>query len=204
MQLQIAVDTGTAADALTLSDAIDIFEVGTPLLMLEGCHVIRALKERHPTLCVLADAKIMDGGALEARYLCEAGADIVTVLAVSDNATLGDVIECAHSYGRKVMVDLMNIEDIPARSQELVAMGADYIAVHTAFDVQAQGRTPLGDLRELVSAISPDKAAVAGGVKQSSIADYVALKPAIVIAGAALYGAPDVREAVIAMKGALA
>ena len=208
MRLQIAMDDGNTAHLLEVAeqirDVIDIFEVVTPVIMLEGCHAVRAIKDAYPDMCVLADSKIMDGGALECRYLCEAGADIVTVLAVSDNATISEVIECAHAFGREVLVDLMSVEDIPARSRELVGLGADYVAVHTAFDVQKLERTPLGDLRELVSAIDPSRAAVAGGVKLATVADYVALGPGIVIAGAALYGAPDIRKAVIDMKGALA
>lgn len=207
MRLQIAMDAGNTADLLAVADqihdVIDIFEVGTPVIMLDGSHAVRAIKDAYPDMCVLADAKIMDGGALECRYLVEAGADIVTVLAVSDNATISDVIGVAHEAGREVMVDLMNVADIPARSRELVALGADYIAVHTAFDVQAQGRTPLGDFTELVGAIEPARAAVAGGVKQATVASYVALDPGIVIAGAALYNAPDIRQAVIDMKGEL-
>ena len=171
--------------------------------MLDGCHAVKAVKDAYPHMCVLADSKIMDGGALECLYLCRAGADIVTVLAVSDNATIKEVVETAHAYGREVLVDLMNVEDIPARSRELIELGADYIAVHTAFDVQKLGRTPLGDLRELVGAIDPSRAVVAGGVKQATIADYAALNPGIIVAGAALYGAPSIRKAVVDMKEAL-
>ena len=207
MRLQIAMDDGDTGHLLEVAskihDVIDIFEVGTPVIMLDGCHAVKAVKDAYPRMCVLADSKIMDGGALECLYLCKAGADIVTVMAVSDNATITEVIETAHAYGRKVMVDLMNVTDIPARSRELVELGADYVAVHTAFDVQKLGRTPLGDLRELVGAINPSKAVGAGGVKQSTIADYVALRPGIIVAGAALYGAPDIRKAVIDMEEAL-
>ena len=207
MRLQIAMDDGDTGHLIEVAgrihDVIDIFEVGTPVIMLDGCHAVKAVKDAYPHMCVLADSKIMDGGALECLYLCKAGADIVTVMAVSDNATITEVIETAHAYGRKVMVDLMNVTDIPARSRELVELGADYVAVHTAFDVQKLGRTPLGDLRELVSAIDPSKAVVAGGVKQETIADYVALRPGIIVAGAALYGAPDIRKAVIDMEEAL-
>lgn len=207
MRLQIAMDDGDTGHLLEVAgrihDVIDIFEVGTPVIMLDGCHAVKAVKDAYPHMCVLADSKIMDGGALECLYLCKAGADIVTVMAVSDNATITEVIETAHAYGRKVMVDLMSVTDIPARSRELVELGADYVAVHTAFDVQKLGRTPLGDLRELVSAIDPSKAVVAGGVKQETIADYVALRPGIIVAGAALYGAPDIRKAVIDMEEAL-
>ena len=82
MRLQIAMDDGDTAHLLDVAekihDVIDIFEVGTPVIMLEGCHAVKAVKDAYPHMCVLADSKIMDGGALECLYLCRAGADIVT------------------------------------------------------------------------------------------------------------------------------
>ncbi|MCH3968591.1 MAG: orotidine 5'-phosphate decarboxylase [Atopobiaceae bacterium] len=184
-------------------DVLDIFECGTPLLMREGVHVVRAIKEAYPDLTVLADSKIMDGGAVETTDICEAGADIVTVLALADDATVQEVIDTCHQYGSLAMADLICVTDIPARARELVTMGIDLIAVHTGVDQQAQGRTPLGDLKELVGAVDPAMAAVAGGINATTVADYVALNPGVVIAGGALYGAPDLRRAVIQMKGAL-
>lgn len=207
MKLQMAMDDADLSLALRhadeVHDVVDILECGTPLLMREGVHVVTAIKERYPELCVLADSKIMDGGAVESKDICEAGADIVTVLAVSDNATIHEVIATCHQYGRKVMADLMCVEDIPGRARELVDMGVDYVAVHTGVDQQAQGRTPLKDLAELVGSIDPSKAAVAGGVKLSTIADYARLNPGIIIAGGALYNAGDVRAAAREMKEAL-
>ena len=207
MRLQLAMDVPEIDTVMEVADLahgiVDIFEVGTPVIMKYGNAPIKALKERYPEWTILADSKIMDGGSIECLDLVRAGADIVTVLAVSDNATVSEVVETAHASGREVMVDLMCVADIPARSRELVELGCDYIAVHTAFDVQRFGRTPLKDLRELVSAIDPAKAAVAGGVKQATVVDYVAEHPGIVIAGAALYGAPDVEQAAMDMKAAL-
>ena len=207
MKLQIAVDIADTERILDIAekihDVIDIYEVGTPVIMKEGNRPVRALKEKYPHLTVLADSKIMDGGALEAQDLCEAGADIITVLAVSDNATIREVIDTAHGYGRRVLVDLMCVADIPARSKETAQMGADYICVHTGTDMQKRGRTPLGDLREIVSAVDPAMAAVAGGIKMSTLSQYTALRPGIIIAGGALYNAPDIRAAVIEMKEAM-
>ena len=207
MKLQIAVDLADTARILEIAekinDVIDIYEVGTPVIMKEGVAPVRALKEKYPHMTVLADSKIMDGGALEAADLCEAGADIITVLAVSDNTTVQEVIDTAHKYGRKVLVDLMCIQDIPARSKEVADMGADYVCVHTGTDMQKRGRTPLRDLQEITSAIDPSKAGVAGGVNMATLDLYKALNPGIIIAGGALYNAPDIRQAVIDMKEAL-
>lgn len=204
MKLQIAVDIADTKRILEIADqvhdVIDIYEVGTPVIMKEGMVPVKALKDRYPGLTVLADSKIMDGGALECEDICRNGADIVTVLALADNATVEEVVQVAHRYGRKVMADLICVRNIPERSRELVEMGVDYVAVHTGVDMQKRGRTPLKDLRELVKAIDPEKAAVAGGVNRKTVSDYVAERPGIVISGTALYNAPDIRAAVLEMK----
>ena len=204
MKLQIAVDIADTKRILEIADqvhdVIDIYEVGTPVIMKEGMVPVKALKDRYPGLTVLADSKIMDGGALECEDICRNGADIVTVLALADNATVEEVVQVAHRYGRKVMADLICVRNIPERSRELVEMGVDYVAVHTGVDMQKRGRTPLKDLRELVKAIDPEKAAVAGGVNRKTVSDNVAERPGIVISGTALYNAPDIRAAVLEMK----
>lgn len=207
MKLQIAVDVADTKRILEIADqihdVIDIYEVGTPVIMKEGMVPVKALKDRYPELTVLADSKIMDGGALECEDICKNGADIVTVLALADNATIEEVVQVAHRYGRKVMADLICVTDIAGRSRELVEMGVDYVAVHTGVDMQKRGRTPLKDLQELTKAIDPERTVVAGGVNRKTVASYVEERPGIVISGTALYTAPDIRGAVLEMKEAL-
>ena len=207
MKLQIAIDLVSGQQALTMvekiHDVIDIVEVGTPMIMREGRAPVKLIKEKYPTVTVLADTKIVDGGDIECADACEAGADIVTVLALADNETIKLVIETAHKYGKKVMADLICVTDIPKRAKELKLMGMDYISVHTAVDVQRLGKTPLDDLKELVSAVPSNIAAVAGGVNLKTIESYKAEKPGIIIAGGALTKAEDVRQAVIEMKTAI-
>lgn len=207
MKLQIAVDIADTERILKIAedihDIIDIYEVGTPVIMKEGMKPVRSLKKKYPNLCVLADTKIMDGGAIECEDVCEAGADIVTVLAVSDNATIEEVVKVAHKYNRKVLADLICVKDLVIRSKELLDMHVDYIGIHTGVDMQKQGRTPLQDLIVLSNAIDSNKLAVAGGVKINTIDDYVVYKPNIIIAGGALYNAENIRKACLDMKGHL-
>lgn len=201
IKLQIAVDLMTEEQALrladTIHDVIDIFEVGTPMIVRDGMHPVRRIKEKYPELTLLADTKIVDGGALECQDACHAGADIVTVLAMADNATIQGVTNTAHRYGRKAMADLIQVPNIADRARELIAMGVDYVCVHTAVDVQDQGRTPLEDLTVLLSAIPSKNAAVAGGITAATLPKYLDKKPAIIIMGGALSSAPDIREAVV-------
>ncbi len=203
-KLQIAVDLMTEEQAALLADeihdVIDIFEVGTPMIVRDGLHPVRRIKEKHPELTVLADTKIVDGGSLECEDACKAGADIITVLAMADNATIQGVADSAHRYGRKAMADLIQVPDIAKRAKELVELGVDYICVHTGVDMQQLGRTPLEDLDALVSAVCREKAAVAGGISSETLESYLEKEPAIVIMGSALCSMPDVRKAVIEIQ----
>ncbi len=200
MKLQMAIDFQNTQEALEMvekvHDIIDIVEIGTPRIVVEGLVPVHAIKEKYPHVTVLADTKIVDGGDVECEDACDAGADIVTVLAVADDATVSAVVKAAHERGKKAMADLISVHDIKKRAGELIALGVDYVCVHTALDVQQQGRTPLGDLRELVCAIPCEKSAVAGGVSLKTIDEYKALNPAIVIVGGGITKADDVRAAV--------
>lgn len=207
MKLQIALDLTTTEEAISLVEKtlpyIDIAEVGTPMIMREGMVPVRELKKRFPELCVLADTKIVDGGALECGDAVEAGADIVTVLAFSDRQTVRDVVDVAHKAGRKVMADLIGIEDIPAVALEMAALDVDYICVHTGVDAQKSGRTPLGDLDRLLTVLPSEKTGVAGGISLKTIGSYAARKPGILIAGGALAGSVDPRQTAKEMKEAM-
>lgn len=203
-KLQIAVDLMTEEQAVLLADeihdVIDIFEVGTPMIVRDGLHPVRRIKGKHPELTVLADTKIVDGGSLECEDACKAGADIITVLAMADNATIQGVADSAHLYGRKAMADLIQVPDIAKRAKELLELGVDYICVHTGVDMQQLGRTPLEDLDALVSAVCREKTAVAGGISSETLEGYLEKEPAIVIMGSALCSMPDVRKAVIEIQ----
>ncbi|SUM83667.1 orotidine 5'-phosphate decarboxylase [Staphylococcus saprophyticus] len=65
------------------------------------------------------------------------------------------------------------VQDIEKRAKELDEMGADYIAVHTAYNLQAQGQSPLENLRNVKSVIKNSKVAVAGGIKLDTIENIV-------------------------------
>ena len=193
--LQFAADGMDLDGALKLADVfhevIDIFEVGTPLIIRSGLETVRRLKANHPDMTVLADTKIVDGGKIECGDACDAGADIVTVLAFADDAVVRGVIDTAHARRRKVMADLIHIRDIESRALHMLELGVDYICVHTAYDLQAEGRTPLWELERLIRCLPGERLAVAGGIHDDTIDDYLVFRPGIVIMGSALYSASD-------------
>lgn len=195
MKLQAALDTLSLEECEKLLSetrgSIDIAEVGTPFVIEEGMRPVRVFKEKFPGIEVLADVKIMDAGEYEADKCFEAGADICTVLGVSNNATIEGVVRSAKRHGKKVMVDMIEVGDLAARAKEIDAMGVDYICVHTAFDVQKTGKDPLDELRVLNRVIQNAKPAVAGGVKLSTIDAIVEEGAEIIVVGGFICNAED-------------
>ncbi len=208
-KLQIALDDTTMEKAVSLLDIvhadIDIIEIGTPFMMAYGMEAVRTMKQRYPDCEVLCDAKIMDAGSYEADLTFQAGADYVTVLGVTDDRTIQDIVTLAHTaYGdRKVMVDMICVQDPAKRVAQLETMQVDVIAVHTGVDQQAMGRTPLEDLRDLHALVQHTPLAVAGGIKAETIDAYLAYDPEIVIVGGGIAHAADPVKAVAELRAHL-
>lgn len=105
MELQLALDLVNIPEAkevvAEVAEFIDIVEIGTPVVINEGLHAVKAIKEAFPHLRVLADLKIMDAGGYEVMKASEAGADIITVLGVSDDSTIKGAVAKPSSKASK-------------------------------------------------------------------------------------------------------
>ena len=173
VKLQLAVDLTDLVSAMRLLenviDLVDIVEIGTPLVLKEGARAITEIKKAYPKRDVLADLKIMDAGDIEARIGFDAGADIVTALGVANDATICLALDQARACGKEVMVDLIAVANIEERACAIDAMGAHYVCVHTAFDVQSQGANPLRELECVQPVLKRSRMAVALGTSPMSL-----------------------------------
>lgn len=194
-KLQLALDMITLDEAIALlnevSDIVDIIEVGTPFMVQYGMQAVSEIRKHFPDSYILCDGKIMDAGAYEAEEMFLAGADCITVLAVTDLSTIKSCIETAEKYGKDCMIDMICVNDLAQKAAELEALGNPIIAVHTGVDQQACGRTPLGDLAILRAATQKARLAVAGGINLDTIPAYMEYKPDIVIVGGGIINASD-------------
>jgi 3-hexulose-6-phosphate synthase len=186
--VQVSLDVETIDEAVELAEAavragVDWLEAGTPLILGEGLHAVRTLKERFPDKPVIADLKTMDGGYLEAEMMAKAGADMVVVMGVAHPATIRAVVRAARDYGIKVMGDILAASDKVACAKMLEDNGVDYIIVHTGFDERHEnvGATPLDDLPKIVEAVSIPVQAVGGLSIEQAIQMPVLGAPLIVI-----------------------
>ncbi len=173
VDVQVALDFTRIEDALPVVSALcsaprpPILEVGTPLIKAEGMRSVKIVKSVCGRSPISADTKTMDTGALEAALAAEAGADVATVLAVADVATIVEFVEEARRRGMMGAVDTIGV-DRPLERIKLIVdhVVPDIVIFHLGIDVQTRRGTGLEVLVEearKAAGLGP-KIAVAGGV----------------------------------------
>lgn len=204
LELQLALDLVNIPEAKALVKEveayIDIVEIGTPVVINEGLHAVKAIKEAFPNLKVLADLKIMDAGGYEVMKAVEAGADIVTVLGVAEDSTIRGAVEEAAKTNRKILVDMISVKNIEERAKELDALGVDYICVHSGYDTQAEGKNSFEELTAIKRVVKNAKTAIAGGIKLSTLPEVIAAKPDLIIVGGGITGHDNIQTAASQMR----
>ncbi len=205
--LQLALDFVDLRRAFKVAEealrgGVDWLEAGTPLIKSEGLNCVRELKRRFLGVPIVADMKTMDTGSIEVEAAAKAGADVVIIMGLADNSTVREAVEAARRVGAKIMVDLMNVNDMPSRAVELERLGVNYICVHVGIDQQMRGMKPLDVLKQVVDVVNVP-VAVAGGINSETAAKAVEAGASIIIVGGAITKAENAEEAARIIKQAM-
>jgi len=200
-KIQISIDVIDLSEALDLARAsvragVDWLEVGTPLLLAEGLHAVRAFRREFPDTPLVVDLKTMDGAGLEAEMMFQAGGDMVVVMGQAHDASIIEQVKMARRYGKQVMCDVMLCADKAARARQAQSMGVDYIIVHTGFDERNMlpGLSPLDDLPSVLEAVDIPVQAV-GGLSVPQAIQTLEMGAQIVVFGAPLVISGEAFEA---------
>jgi 3-hexulose-6-phosphate synthase len=179
--VQISLDLTNIDEALKTAEmamraGVDWLEAGTPLILAEGLHGVKALRQAFPGVPIVADLKTMDGGYLEAEMMAKAGATHVVVMARAHEETIRCVVKAGKDYGIAVMGDNLGCPDMVAGAKELEDLGCDFVIHHIGYDerrgIAARGLrmpSPLDQLREVVAAVNVPVQAVGGLSLQQAI-----------------------------------
>lgn len=173
IDLKEAIETARMA----MRAGVDWLEAGTPLILAEGLHGVRALRREFPDVPIVADLKTMDGGYLEAEMMAGAGATHVVVMARAHEETIRCVVKAGRDFGVKVMGDNLGCPDMVAGAKWLEDLGCDFVIHHIGYDerrgIAARGRrmpSPLDQLRQVVDAVKVPVQAVGGLSLEQAIA----------------------------------
>jgi 3-hexulose-6-phosphate synthase/6-phospho-3-hexuloisomerase len=179
--VQISLDLTNIEEALetaamAMRAGVDWLEAGTPLILAEGLHGVRKLRQTFPNVPIVADLKTMDGGYLEAEMMAKAGATHVVVMARAHEETIKCVVKAGADYGIKVMGDNLASDDMVAGAKRLEDLGCDFVIHHIGYDerrgIAAAGKrmpSPLDQLREVVNAVKVPVQAVGGLTLEQAI-----------------------------------
>ena len=179
--VQISLDLTNIDEALdtasmALRAGVDWLEAGTPLILAEGLHGVRRLRNSFPKVPIVADLKTMDGGYLEAEMMAKAGASHVVVMARAHPETIKCVVQAGKDFGIRVMGDNMVSDNMIDGAKLLEDLGCDYIIHHIGYDerrgIKAQGGkapSPLDQLLEIVKAVDVPVQAVGGLTLEQAI-----------------------------------
>ncbi|MBL4574985.1 MAG: orotidine 5'-phosphate decarboxylase [Opitutaceae bacterium] len=172
--VQISLDLIEIPEALKTAEmamraGVDWLEAGTPLILAEGMHGVRALREKFTNTPIVADLKTMDGGWLEAEIMAKAGATHVVVMSQAHDETIRCVVKAGKDFGVEVMGDNLASQDMIGGAKRLEDLGCGYIIHHIGYDerrgIAARGERqpyPLDQLREVVAAVHVPVQAVGG------------------------------------------
>jgi len=195
--VQISLDVTTVPEALDLARVameagVDWLEAGTPLIIAEGMHGVRALRQAFPVVPIVADLKTMDGGGLEAELMARAGATHVVVMERAHEETVKEVVRAGREFGLRVMGDTLAAPDKVAAARRLERLGCDYVIHHIGYDerrgLAAAGLpypSPLDELRAIVEAVGIPVQAV-GGLSVEQAIGTPAYGAPLVVLGAPL------------------
>ena len=179
--VQISLDLTNIEEALetaamAMRAGVDWLEAGTPLILAEGLHGVKKLRENFPGIPIVADLKTMDGGYLEAEMMAKAGATHVVVMARAHEETIKCVVKAGKDFGVKVMGDNLGSDDMVAAAKWLEDLGCDFVIHHIGYDerrgIAASGKrmpSPLDQLREVVNAVKVPVQAVGGLTLEQAI-----------------------------------
>lgn len=180
--VQISLDLTDIREAiatahLAIRAGVDWLEAGTPLILAEGLHGVRALRAEFPGVPIIADLKTMDGGYLEAEMMAKAGATHVVVMVQAHPETIKCVVKAGRDFGCQVMGDNMIYPDLVEGAKRLEELGCDFVIHHIGYDerrgIAASGMrmpSPLDRLREVVDAVHVPVQAVGGLSIEQAIA----------------------------------
>ena len=170
------IDEAIETSSMALRAGVDWLEAGTPLILAEGLHGVRNLRDSFPNVPLVADLKTMDGGYLEAEMMAKAGATHVVVMARAHPETIKCVVQAGKDFGIKVMGDNMISDNMIDGAKLLEDLGCDYIIHHIGYDerrgISAQGGkmpSPLDQLLEVVKAVDVPVQAVGGLTLEQAI-----------------------------------
>jgi len=185
MEIQISFDiidlSKSLEVAVAIADYADIVEIGTLPIYKYGVYAIEEFRKKLPTKKILADSKIVDRGKDATTLFVNGGADWVTVMAGTSHVVIHETSATAHSFGKRVLLDLLDAPAIGQSALEAKALGVDALLFHQPHDE----REPFAfqEKWEMVKGNSELPIHISAKIGRDNIHNILTLHPDVVVIG---------------------
>lgn len=193
MKFQISFDGLSLEENLEIARKVaqysDMLEIGTLPIFKNGIAAIEAFRKEFPDHILFADTKIVDRGRDVAGLFAKAGADWISVMGGTSNEVIHGACAKAHDLGKKVMLDILDVNSPAQAALDSKTLGVDAIIFHQPFD---KGES-LVFLEEwnMVRGNTTLPIFVSAKIGRQNIDQILALKPNGVVVGRAITESDD-------------
>lgn len=192
MKLQVAFDFLDPEKALEIikliGNDVDIIEVGTSLVKLEGIRFVRRVKEIAPSKEIFYDLKTIDGPEREAQIVKLSHAERCSLLGFASKYSATKFINTIGADS-KITVDLQSIKDMQGVARNFSALGITSFCVHrtegdrqsieenvkvfeairrsTNAEMMIAGSINFKNVRQVVETFNPDILVIGGAIAKA-------------------------------------
>ena len=121
---------------------------------------------------------------------------MVSVLGLASKKTIEAAKNSAIQWNRKIMIDMINLEDPIMKWADFMKMGMDYGCLHTAHDDVTDGENSLEIVEKFHEAHGGQQISVAGGIDPEKLRNLKSCQPEILVVGSYITTAVDPSKAV--------
>ena len=193
MKLQISFDIPNLNEALEIAAKVekyaDILEVGSSLIYKEGVKAVEEFKSKFSKKEIFADIKLVDRVEDVITIYADAGADYISILAGTSNATIQNASKVAHGLKSKIALDLVDAYSMGQSAMDAKALDIDVIIFHGPHETTQL--TSLLDEWQNVRGNTNLPIFIAGNINKNNIDKVIPLKPQGIIIGAPITHADD-------------
>lgn len=193
MKFQISFDGLSLEENLEIARKVaqysDMLEIGTLPIFKNGIAAVQAFRKEFPNHILFADTKIIDRGRDVAGLFSQAGADWISVMGGTSNEVIHGACTKAHDLGKKVMLDILDVNSPAQAALDSKTLGVDAIIFHQPFD---KGES-LVFLEEwhMVRGNTSLPIFISAKIGRDNIDPIIALKPDGIVVGRAITESDD-------------